>query len=55
MTGDNLAGAVMKYLESKELRQETSKKLMAQTDMMKGKGGSASERAALTILDIVGA
>lgn len=55
VTGENLASAIMSYLDDDALRKDTSSRLMAQTDNMKGKGGSASERAALTILDIVGA
>jgi len=55
VTGENLARLVMSYLYDKERRQEASKTLITQTEIMKGQGGSASERAALTILDIVGA
>jgi lipid-A-disaccharide synthase len=55
VTGENLSNAVAAYLNDAELRESTSRKLMAQTAIMKGKGGSASERAALTVLDIIGA
>jgi len=55
VTGENLARLVMSYLYDKERRQKASKTLITQTEIMKGKGGSASEQAALTILDIVGA
>ena len=53
--GENLAGAVSCYLDDVELRDSTSRKLMAQTTIIKGKGGSASERAALSVLDIIDA
>ena len=55
VTGESLSSAVTAYLNDPDLRQQTSQKLIAQTDAMKGKGGSASERAALTVLDIIGA
>lgn len=55
VTGDKLALAVTQYLEDSDLRVSASSDLIAQTDAMKGKGGSASERAALTVLDIIGA
>jgi len=55
VTGESLSSAVTAYLNDPDLRQQTSQKLIAQTDAMKGKGGSASERAALTVIDIIGA
>jgi len=55
VTGKNLSDAVTSYLNDIELCKETSERLTAQTLAMKGKGGSASERAALTVLDIIGA
>jgi len=55
VTGEKLSAAVTAYLNDPDLREKTSRKLMAQTDAMKGKGGFASERAALTVLDIIGA
>ncbi|WP_026942105.1 lipid-A-disaccharide synthase [Hellea balneolensis] len=55
VTGENLAEAIVLYLENKTKREEASNALIAQTDRMKGKGGSASERAALTVLEIIGA
>jgi len=55
VTGENLFAAVTTYLNDPELRKDISSRLIAQTDIMKGKGGSASERAALTVLDIIGA
>ena len=55
VTGENLSNAVSAYLNDSELRKKTSEKLLAQTVSMKGKGGSASERAALTVLDIISA
>jgi len=54
VTGRKLSDAVTAYLNNPDLRKETSGRLIAQTDTMKGKGGSASERAALTVLDIIG-
>ena len=53
VTGANLSDAVLNYLNAPDMRQETSAKLIAQTDAMKGKGGSASERAALTVLKLI--
>ena len=55
VTGEALSAAVAAYLDNPNLREESSRKLIAQTDAMKGKGGSASERAAFTVLDIIGA
>jgi lipid-A-disaccharide synthase len=55
VTGENLAGAVSNYLDDDTLRLEASERLIAQTVSMKGKGGSASERAALSVLEIIGA
>lgn len=55
VTGANLSGAIETYLNDAGLREATSAKLITQTDAMKGKGGSASERAALTVLKIIGA
>ena len=53
VTGENLATALSAYLNDSNRRRGASEKLMAQTKAMKGKGGSASERAALTVLDII--
>ena len=53
VTGEKLAAAVTRYLEDTAYREETSKKLQIQTSLMQGKGGSASERAALKILDLI--
>jgi len=55
VTGENLSAAVTEYLNAPDLRKAASNKLISQTDTMKGKGGSASERAALTVLDVIGA
>lgn len=55
VTGERLAQAVTAYLDDKETREAASRALIAQTDAMKGKGGSASERAALKVLEIVSA
>ena len=55
VTGENLATALSAYLNNSNRRRDASEKLMAQTKAMKGKGGSASERAALTVLDIISA
>lgn len=51
----NLSAAVADFLEDQNLRASTSKKLLKQIDIMKGKGGSASKRAALAILSILDA
>jgi len=53
VTGDNLSAAVTMYLNDPKMRNRISANLITQTDTMKGKGGSASERAALTVLDII--
>ena len=53
VTGGNLSGAILTYLNGADMRQEASERLKAQTETMKGKGGSASERAALTVLRIL--
>jgi len=55
VTGERLAQAVTAYLDDKETREAASRALIAQTDAMKGKGGSASERAALKVLEIISA
>ena len=54
VTGENLSEAVAAYLNDPDIRKEVSQRLITQTDAMKGKGGSASKRAALTVLDIIG-
>lgn len=53
VTGGSLALAVTQYLDDSDLRVSASAGLIAQTEAMKGKGGSASERAALTVLKII--
>ena len=53
VTGEKLAAAVTRYLDDTAYRAETSNKLQIQTSLMQGKGGSASERAALKILDLI--
>ena len=53
VTGEKLAAAVTRYLDDTAYRAETSNKLQVQTSLMQGKGGSASERAALKILDLI--
>lgn len=53
VTGAKMSSAITKYLDAPELRQQISAKLIAQTNAMKGKGGSASERAALAVLKII--
>jgi len=55
VTGANLSGAVTNYLNEHKRRKDVSTMLIAQTDAMKGKGGSASERAALAVLDLIDA
>lgn len=51
--GENLSRAITHYLDNPDLRRSASTALITQTDMMKGKGGSASERAALTVLKVI--
>ena len=53
VTGAKMSGAIIDYLKDPEMRREISARLIAQTDAMKGKGGSASERAALTVLRLI--
>ena len=53
--GDTLSREVEKYLNDADLRTATSKRLIAQTDKMKGEGGLASERAAETVLRLIDA
>ena len=55
VTGGKLASAVTQYLDDNDLWVSAGAGLIAQTEAMKGKGGSASERAASTILNIIGA
>ena len=55
VTGEHLSAVILEYLNDVDLRKNTSRKLIMQTNTMKGKGGSASERAALTVLDIISA
>jgi len=55
VTGEKLAAAVTRYLDDIAYREEASNKLQVQTNLMQGKGGSASERAALKVLDLIGA
>jgi len=55
VTPDNLTEALSKYIDSPDIRAETSQALKRQAGIMKGKGGSASNRAALAIIDILGA
>lgn len=52
-TSQNLSGALLKYLNNPELRTNTSKKLIDQTQVMRGEGGFASQRAAKTIANIM--
>ena len=49
----NLSGALLQYLDNPELRRQTSKKLMDQTQAMRGEGGFASQRAAKAIASII--
>ncbi len=52
-SGDNLASAVTAYLDAPEKAQEVGQALLAQTEKMRGQGGSASRRAADAILSII--
>jgi len=51
--GATLSREVEIYLNDIKHRKATSKRLIAQTDEMKGKGGLASERAADTVLKLI--
>ncbi len=53
VTPNNLTRALSRYIESPDLRSETSKALKNQAVIMKGKGGPASSRAAFAIIDIL--
>jgi len=53
VTGHNLSNDIVNYLNDENLCKKTSAKLIAQTETMKGKGGSASEQAALTVLNLL--
>lgn len=52
--GENLADALMPYLTKPDARTLASQKLMSQTDKMKGEGGTASQRAAQTVMNLIG-
>ena len=52
-TVQNLSGALVEYLKDPELRTKTSKILINQTRIMRGKGGYASQRAAKAIANIL--
>lgn len=53
VTADNLSESTALFLNDENFRLEISEKLLAQVDLMKGKGGSASKRAALAISDLM--
>lgn len=53
VTAENLSGSVAAFLSDKDRRDRISKKLLAQVEIMKGKGGSASMRAASAILNLL--
>lgn len=53
VNAENLSLAVGSFLDNEKLRTQTSKRLLAQTKIMKGDGGSASGQAAAAILKIV--
>lgn len=53
VTSNNLSAALSELMTNEKLRHETSQALMAQTELMKGKGGTASARAASAILKII--
>lgn len=52
-TGENLSQALIPYLRDKRTAQSASGALMRQADIMKGTGGTASERAAKTVLSLL--
>ena len=49
----NLTAVMSAFLDDQALRAKTSERLLAQTKIMKGKGGSASGQAAAAILKIL--
>lgn len=52
-TVEGLVKAATPFLRDPDLRAARSRSLRAQTDVMKGKGGRASERAAFKILELI--
>ena len=55
VNGETVSRAITAYLNDPVLRTRASEKLIAQTDKMKGEGGSASQRAAQTVLGLINA
>ncbi len=55
VNGDTLSREIETYLNDMELRAAMSKRLIDQTNKMHGKGGSASQRAAQTVLSLINA
>jgi len=55
VTPHNLSTSLATFLTDERLREETAVALMAQTDLMKGEGGTASARAASAILKVINA
>lgn len=53
VNAENLSAAIGSFLDDEINRAQTSKRLFAQTEIMKGAGGSASKQAAAAILKIV--
>ena len=52
-TGENLAQDIAHFLENKKARKDASRALIAQADVMRGGGGSASKNAAAKILELI--
>jgi len=53
VTVENLSGALAGLLTNDELRRSTSSALIKQTEIMRGEGGPASDRAASAIFEIL--
>lgn len=53
VNADNISREVASYLNDVSHREETSKRLIEQTNSMQGQGGLASERAAQTVLSLL--
>ena len=53
VTANSLIDMATHYLDNPTERESASARLLSQTSLMQGKGGSASKRAALNVLDII--
>jgi len=55
VNGETLSREIETYLNDSDIREATSRRLIAQTDKMKGEGSLAGERAADTVLNLINA